>query len=316
MRNNEHVEELSVSSAGDLLDALCLRHARWNGEPGEWVFRGEPDARFRLVPTIERDIEGAPAWHNWSYWRKPTTDKSFNSMLPFLAESAAVQAFWRAADRGGLLVPGEFTSFAAFNLFVDSIADASSHTRVRSPATTFPPHEHLDLWALARHHGIPNALLDWTLSPPIAAYFAVMHASRQPSVLGTQVVVWALRHTALDLLERKAELIAPAYGSNRNLFAQRGVFTVVRGTRPIPPLDDLFRNGEFRPHLSDASRTHAKPALRRFVMPASESRSLLKMLAREGISASTVFPGYDGAARGAEEMRYLSLDPEDFNGDL
>jgi len=48
----------------------------------------------------------------------------------------------------------------------------------------------------------------------------------------------------------------------------------------------------------------AGPALRKLTLPTSEAAKLLEFLHMLGVSGATLFPGYGGAARGANERAF------------
>ena len=86
--------------------------------------------------------------------------------------------------------------------------------------------------------------------------------------------------------------------SNRNLHAQKGLFTLVRyhrdkpgaaaAARP-PTIDELFKGHE-RPQMLEGLPRN-EPFLFKFTLRASESRKLLFYLRRSGVHHGSMYPG-------------------------
>ena len=100
------------------------------------------------------------------------------------------------------------------------------------------------------------------------------------------------------------------YATNPNVRAQKGVFTVVSqamGSRQVDcrPLDQvLYAHLErFHPHFL-RSNVETIPLFVRFDLPWSELAALVRLLAKAGMDASTVFPGYGGVAEAVRERSW------------
>jgi hypothetical protein len=148
----------------------------------------------------------------------------------------------------------------------------------------------------------------------IAAYFAAIQAI----ACGAEVLsVWALNAVQSELYlgyhktrttgPRLRVLRAPR-GTNSNLNAQEGVFTLLQERRPdadppdFPALEQLLLTFVEKELLD--GRAMEVPVLRKFDLPAAQAGRLLRLLAEEGISGTTLFPGYDGVVRGLRERAY------------
>jgi hypothetical protein len=102
---------------------------------------------------------------------------------------------------------------------------------------------------------------------------------------------------------REVQVVTTPAAGNPNLRAQRAMFLVHRPARIDPnakvdarPWDILLRES-FTYH-------DGHPLLTQLCLPIGEATRLLRLLAFEGVDASTVFPGADGAVSAIRERKY------------
>lgn len=92
-----------------------------------------------------------------------------------------------------------------------------------------------ELWAQGQHHGLNTPLLDWTLSPYVALFFAFEKPDQADRT--DSRVIFALNTRRIELKARElakqgkdqdelVRIFQPQSGSNRRLLSQAGLFTI------------------------------------------------------------------------------------------
>jgi hypothetical protein len=173
---------------------------------------------------------------------------------------------------------------------------------------------------LARHHGLPTRLLDWTANALFALYFACIE---HPANHGR---VWAMRRRpapdvkeldAFDLVQHQTEedlfehlvshngktrdtsdvikIVYPLYNSPR-LVAQDGAFTIhSEPTRSI----ESYEGRPFRRANLDIDRLYC------WRVPKNKKTPILRELSSLGITQRLLFPDLDGLAKSLWQTEVL-----------
>lgn len=143
----------------------------------------------------------------------------------------------------------------------------------------------LEWLALAQHHGVPTRLLDWSLNPLVALFFAV---DENPDADGA---VYSF-HTANWIpVEQQAE-VDPFAVENVKVYAPAHILPRIRSQSGVFSIQP------------DPTTPFDVEGLQRISIPASLKREFRAALALYGVSRKTVFPDLDGLACWIREQKF------------
>ncbi len=243
----------------------------------ELLYRGEADAEWQLLPSIMRegvtkmfeDLSGAPLEADKQAWM----------------EFQMLQIFVDCCDASGVPVPN-----GAATLRDHHLRYVSFESYLENPVV-WPKSELLETMAMARMHGLPTRLLDWSDSPYVAVYFAASEALRRRSQwkVDQRLAVWKLTTGPRKSLSPGQTLVYRAPGTiSRNIVAQQGLFTIL----PIHGELGQFPEAHSFEYILPRLPGHT---LERLTVPVTESNRLYHLCELVGFNSARMYPGADGA---------------------
>lgn len=265
---------------------------------GLYVYRGQGDSSWQLTPRIFR----ASVIEKYRVGMKETVSNDHPGQT--FIEYLLLRTFLIYCDKRGLAVPCDSMEFRAYLGRVMNLHGIQNHN--------WPDQQILPLMALAQHHGVPTRLLDVSSSSYVASYFAATsafdQAIRSPD---DRLAVFGLEQG--NLSDNAGIRIVQVPGSTSpNLSAQSGAFVLVensgyRGEEFIQELSIEAKLAKItpKPNIKNFADTSWQPFLIKVTLPIRFAADLHRRCEQFGVSAATIFPGYDGAARAANES-YLA----------
>jgi hypothetical protein len=297
----KHVIELKFDTAGALLNELLP----WSSSLvlSDYIFRGNPDANFLLLPTSVRADEPTKLGKFHRVGLQVDNVVMDDEYSLAVAEYQLLREFYRRADERGLHVPKS----DMLRERLHQQHDTEMHLKWISGEKWLPV-DMLESAALAQHYGIPTRLLDWTYDPFVAAFFS----SRPGGGDCGDLCIWALNTRLMGAVISLDEnfpltMVTPHYSGNPNLAAQKGLFThwatnlpsfleatsqAVGSIAPVVdrrPLDKLVGD-----YFSEAAFEVPNPVFVKMVLPRTQVRDLARHLRAFGYGPARLFPGYGG----------------------
>lgn len=276
----ENIDEFwsLISPIGDLANSMASP-----------IFRGQGNANWLLSPSsFRKDV--VSRYKGGKSLIAPTDHI-------FFFEWSILIDFLHYCDQMGLRIPNDSVDFRK------EISFESFTSRFCQNGIEWPTEEFYSFLGLAQHHGIPTRLLDWTHSAIAAAYFAAaqyigLGDERKSS---ERIAVWIIDRSKLALLKGRLEYVSVAGSTSRNLAAQKGCFLLYRPALGMNR-DSKFSFDEMLDVIDKAFEESESFVSYKITLSSNFVPDLLDRCNKFGVSAATMFPGYDGAAQAVLEF--------------
>ncbi|RQV96829.1 FRG domain-containing protein [bacterium] len=156
-----------------------MQNKLWrNNRRNRWLFRGQENYEWFLTPTaFRRDL-----LQQFTGIKREPTDWCNQALL----EYEALLGFVQNADEIGLPIPGhtdgKFSTSEGRAKYIEVCFDTIHITKEKTDQVVpWPPCEIIETLALARHHGVPARMIDFTYNSLVAAFFAAYKAFTENS---------------------------------------------------------------------------------------------------------------------------------------
>ncbi|MDF3083659.1 FRG domain-containing protein [Burkholderia sola] len=267
-------------SLDDFWNAISPIGEIFGNSTSHYVFRGHRDSSWELVPQVYRqDVINKYKTGMAATLHDHPGQTFFEWML--------LESFMHHCDLRGLSVPFDSMDFREYFSLQNIMNMNSINNRL------WPQDRVLPLMAMAQHHGVPTRLLDWSSNPMVACYFAAAGAVNEPTIpMNKRIAVFGF---GFEPRRKDAEYryVSVPGSTSVNISAQGGAFILVNNSGER---GEIFTVGA---KLED--KLIHDDRLVKLTLPIRLAGQLLLRCHKFGVSAASIFPGYDGVAKAVLE---------------
>lgn len=262
---------------------------------GQWETDNGSNGNF-LLTHFEDYLPTAPAlimtWDDFKTW--VLSEKSNNSGLIYRGHSDSSYTLQTSFHRHGRRDLNRYSESDVPELSINISATIGRSFSLNSPE------EHGALLYLAQHHGYPTPLIDWTESPYVAAYFAFRELNKYEEQEGVVRIyqfdkdLWHTQHSrVVGIGEPRPSFSAHILNArdNKRALPQQSVVT----------FSNIFNVERF---IDFYEQQDNEKYLTKIDIQKSDRNFAMKDLGIMGITASSLFPGLDGACVALREKHF------------
>ncbi len=287
-----------------------------SGHSGNFLFRGQADFRWGLVPSVYRDSGTDFLNKFWRARRGRFSNKAAINIEPYhesivrrLAEILLVSDFYLRCEKLGLSVPS--LSDKAYHYLQSLQHDVDEVSKLSS--FEWPHESLLPAFSFAQHNNLPTRLLDWSRDARTASFFAAWSSENCGEDQSEFITVWRCIGREVDAgnwflqkvrtsnqdLKFGQRLVFSPHITNKNLNSQSGVLTqTYQDLGKIITLDTVLgkvgqvvnrRRDLLIPESDLLTNKYQTFSLVKYNLITSKASNLLIELRKLGVSYSSLF---------------------------